>query len=123
MSKRFNRDKGRVGEKIAEKYLKSRGYRIVERNFETDLGEIDLIVTDDKVLIFVEVKARSSLEFGSPCESVDKRKQRKINMVAGQYIKRNMYFGVAVRFDVLEIYLDDGNVNHIENAFDSYLKY
>lgn len=123
MSKRFNRDKGKAGERIAEKFLKEKGYRIITRNYKTESGEIDLIVTDDETLIFVEVKARKSDEFGLPCEAVDVRKQRKINVVAGQYIKRNMYFGVSVRFDVIEVYLSDCKVNHIVNAFDSYLKY
>lgn len=123
MSKRYNRDKGESGERIAEKYLKDHGYRLIARNFKTDTGEIDLVVTDDEALVFVEVKARRSDEFGLPCEAVDLHKQRKINMVAGQFIKRNMFFGAPVRFDVIEVYLDDARVNHIENAFDSYLKY
>lgn len=123
MSKLFNRVKGDAGERIAEKYLKKSGYRIISRNFKTAAGEIDLIVTDDETLIFIEVKARSSDEYGMPCEAVDLKKQRKINVVAGQFIKRNMYFGAAVRFDVVEVYLSDSKVNHIINAFDSYLKY
>ena len=123
MSKRFNRAKGETGERIAEKFLKESGYRIIARNYKTDAGEIDLVVTDDEFLVFVEVKARLSDEFGLPCEAVDRKKQCKINMVAGQFIKQNMYFGAPVRFDVIEVYFSDGSVNHIENAFDSYLKY
>lgn len=123
MSKRFNKFTGDSGERIAEEYLKKRGYVILCKNFRTELGEIDLIASKDEYLVFVEVKARRGSGFGLPSESVTSSKQRKICMVASQYIKRNMYFGAAVRFDVIEVYLDTNEVNHIENAFDSYLKY
>ena len=123
MSKVFNKETGGVGEKIAEKYLKSKGYVILERNYKTDVGEVDIIANDGNYLVFIEVKARRTDEFGLPAEAVDERKQRKISMVAAQYIKRNMYFNSACRFDVIEIYLGTREINHIENAFDSYLKY
>lgn len=123
MSKHDNKLRGNAGERIAESYLKKHGYRILSRNFSTETGEIDLIVTDNEYLIFVEVKARLSDEFGLPSEAVDIRKQRKISMVASQYIKKNMLFGAPVRFDVIEVYLETENVNHIKNAFESYLRY
>lgn len=123
MSKIFNKEKGNAGERIAEKYLKDLGYLIVARNYKTELGEIDLIANDGDTLVFVEVKSRRSDAYGFPSEAVDERKQRKLSMVASQYIKRNMFFGAAVRFDVVEVYFEEARVNHIENAFDSYLKY
>lgn len=123
MSKHDNKLRGNAGERIAESYLKKHGYRILSRNFSTETGEIDLIVTDNEYLIFAEVKARLSDEFGLPSEAVDIRKQRKISMVASQYIKTNMLFGAPVRFDVIEVYLETENVNHIKNAFESYLRY
>ena len=61
----------------------------------------------------MEVKARLSDEFGLPSEAVDIRKQRKISMVASQYIKKNMLFGAPVRFDVIEVYLETESINHI----------
>ncbi len=123
MSKHDNKLRGNAGERIAESYLKKHGYRILSRNFSTETGEIDLIVTDNEYLIFVEVKARLSDEFGLPSEAVDIRKQRKISMVASQYIKKNMLFGAPVRFDVIEVYLETESINHIKNAFESYLRY
>ena len=123
MSKHENKTSGGRGEKLAEKYLRDSGYRILARNFTTDIGEIDLIATDDEFLIFVEVKARMSDAYGEPAEAVDVRKQRKLNMVASQYIKKSMLFGAPARFDVIEVRLDTGKSSHIENAFDSYLRY
>ena len=119
----LNKFKGSSGERIAEEYLKNEGYDILARNFRTRLGEIDIVASKGEYLVFVEVKARKSEAYGFPSESVTYAKQRKISMVASQYIKLNMYFGAAVRFDVVEVYLTEGRINHIENAFDSYLKY
>ena len=123
MSKHENKTSGSRGEKLAEKYLRDNGYRILARNFTTDIGEIDLIATDDEFLIFVEVKARMSDAYGEPAEAVDVRMQRKLSMVASQYIKKSMLFGAPARFDVIEVRLDTGKISHIENAFDSYLRY
>ena len=119
----LNKFKGSSGERIAEEYLKKEGYDILARNFRTRLGEIDIVASKGEYLVFVEVKARKSEAYGFPSESVTYAKQRKISMVASQYIKLNMYFGAALRFDVIEVYLTEGRINHIENAFDSYLKY
>ena len=119
----LNKFKGSSGERIAEEYLKKEGYDILARNFRTRLGEIDIVASKGEYLVFVEVKARKSEAYGFPSESVTYAKQRKISMVASQYIKLNMSFGAAVRFDVIEVYLTEGRINHIENAFDSYLKY
>ena len=70
-----------------------------------------------------EVKTRINDAFGTPAEAVDYHKRRKISEVAAQYIKKFRYFDVPMRFDVIEVYLSDGRVNHIVNAFDSYLRY
>lgn len=118
-----NKNKGLFGEDLAASYLKTKGYRILARNWRTDAGEIDVIVTDESTLIFVEVKARFSTDYGYPSEAVTYHKRNTINQVASQYIKRFRLFDVPVRFDVIEVYLDSRTVNHIENAFDSYLRY
>ncbi len=112
---------GKEGESLAVKYLETHGYRVLDRNFTTDIGEVDIFVTDEKTLIAVEVKSRLSLEYGTPAEAVGYEKVKKISQVTSQYIKKFRLFGVPVRFDVVEVYLKDRTVNHIVNAFDSYL--
>ena len=124
MSKRDNKHIGSAGEKLAVKYLKNNGYGILDTNFKTDIGEIDIVAFTYGTIVFVEVKTRMTTDLGLPAEAVDYRKQNKISAVASQYIKKNMLFGVAVRFDVIDIVLDDNDkVTHYVDAFDSYLKY
>lgn len=120
--KRINK-RGTIGEDLAVKYLETHGYRVLDRNYTTDLGEVDIFATDEKTLVAVEVKSRLSLEFGMPAEAVGHEKIKKISQVTSQYIKQFRLFGVPVRFDVVEVYLQDRTVNHIVNAFDSYLNY
>lgn len=73
---------GSEGESFAADYLIKNGYRILERNFRTPLGEIDIIARDGETLVFIEVKARSNARFGPPQLAVDHRKQVKISRVA-----------------------------------------
>ncbi len=120
--KRINK-RGSGGEDLAVKYLETHGYRVLDRNYTTSVGEVDIFVTDEKTLIAVEVKSRLSLEYGTPAVAVGHEKIKKISQVTSQYIKQFRLFGVPVRFDVVEVYLQDRTVNHIVNAFDSYLNY
>ena len=120
--KRINA-RGSSGEDIAVKYLQTHGYRVLDRNFTTSVGEVDIFVTDESMLIAVEVKSRLSLEYGTPAEAVNHEKIKKISQVTSQYIKKFRLFGTPVRFDVVEVYIADKTVNHIKNAFDSYLRY
>ncbi len=120
--KRINA-RGSSGEDIAVKYLQTHGYRVLDRNFTTSVGEVDIFVTDESTLIAVEVKSRLSLEYGTPAEAVNHEKIKKISQVTSQYIKKFRLFGTPVRFDVVEVYIADKTVNHIKNAFDSYLRY
>lgn len=120
--KRINA-RGSSGEDIAVKYLQTHGYRVLDRNFTTSVGEVDIFVTDESTLIAVEVKSRLSLEYGTPAEAVNYEKIKKISQVTSQYIKKFRLFGTPVWFDVVEVYIADKTVNHIKNAFDSYLRY
>lgn len=114
---------GKRGEDIAVKYLETHGYRVLDRNFTTEIGEVDIFATDERTLIAVEVKSRLSLEYGTPAEAVGHEKVKKISQVTSQYIKKFRLFDIPVRFDVVEVYLEDNTVNHIKNAFDCYLNY
>ena len=111
---------GRSGEALAEALLRTRGYRILERNYRTRIGEIDLIARDGKTLVFVEVKSRRSMRFGSAKEAVTMAKRRKLTMVALQYLKSTAETGVHARFDVVAI--DQGEENPrlelVQNAFE-----
>ena len=112
-----NIEKGRLGEEIALKYIISKGGTIVEKNYRTKMGEIDLIARMNGGLVFVEVKSRSNINYGYPCEAVNYKKKRKITNVAKYYILDNSLEDISVRFDVIEIYLTDKKINHIVNAF------
>lgn len=98
------RDLGIRGEKEAEKLLKRAGYKIVERNFRSTFGEIDIIATQGDHLVFIEVKTRSNAKYGSPKEAVDRRKQGKIVKGSLAYISKN-WRGTEpqVRYDVVSI--------------------
>ena len=112
---------GLTGENLAVKYLKENNYKIIKRNFRCRQGEIDIIAYDktNKELVFVEVKTRSNTKFGRPSEAVQNLKQKHIKKVAQYY---NYNFGIknqAIRFDVIEVFLNDNNykVEHIIQAF------
>ena len=114
------RHTGESGESIAVKFLKKNGYKIIERNYRCNLGEIDIIARDGRVLAFIEVKARRTDEFGGPKWAVTSRKQRKISMVALKYLKETEQMEKKARFDVVAVRLlpGDPDVEIIKNAFE-----
>lgn len=95
-----SRARGAAAEEAAESYLRAAGYRIVERNVASKLGEIDLVCLDGEVLCFVEVKARATGEFGLAVEAVGRRKRERIARVAAMFLAKNRSKR-ACRFDVL----------------------
>ena len=95
---------GQQGEEIACRYLKEKGYDVLERNFRCRAGEIDIVASEGGDLVFVEVKARSSRIFGDPAEAVTPRKQRQISKAALCYLEKHKYVGSA-RFDVVALVL------------------
>ncbi len=111
---------GRRGEEIAVSYLKSLKYKIIERNYTCVFGEIDIIGRDRKTLSFIEVKTRSSTEYGHPYNVVNKRKQHQISKVALEYINKNNLQDVDARFDVIAVQIspEGEKVELIKNAFD-----
>lgn len=120
-----NKELGEKGEDIAVRYLKSRGYRIVARNYRVRLGEIDIIAEQGADLVFVEVKTRSDNSFGSPFESVTVQKQKQLSRVALEYLSRNGCQDRPARFDVVGIRFESGgsrfesaSIELLQNAFD-----
>lgn len=112
-------DTGRWGEDKAEAFLKERGYQILEKNYRYKHMEIDLIVTYEKTLIFVEVKTRSGTGFGMPEEFVNYTKSRLIIKAAEHYIY-HIDWHFDIRFDIVSILiLPNGNldIRHIKDAF------
>ena len=111
---------GRKNEALAVKHLKKKGYKIVDQNYRTKLGEIDIIARHRGTLVFVEVKARRSAKYGAAKAAVTPQKQRKISMVALAYLKATGQMQAAARFDVVSIDYDDGRpfIEVIKNAFD-----
>lgn len=112
----YCRDIGFAKEKEAADFLKKRGYKILEMNFTTSFGEIDIIAEHKKETVFIEVKYRKNLSGGAPQEAVNKAKQRKIIKSAILYIKRNRVKD-AFRFDIVSIC--GGRFEIIESAFSS----
>ena len=116
-------DRGRVGdlgESVAVKALKKAGYKIVDLNYRCKLGEIDVIAREGGALVFVEVKARRSDRFGDPKTAVTLKKQRKVSMVALEYLKHKGTSNEKARFDVVAVKLRSSqpDVEIIRNAFD-----
>ena len=111
---------GKDGERIAETYLKKRGCKIVQRNYRCAVGELDLIVVDRGVIVFVEVKTRSGLGYGGPLEAVAHRKQRKMIQVAQYFLNENKLASRDSRFDVIGITWANGkaDVHYVQNAFE-----
>ncbi len=102
------RAQGRLGEDAAVAWLKSHGYRIVERNVTSHAGELDVVARDGDTLCFIEIKARSSHHYGAAIESVTPHKQRRIARAAALYLAYHPWDGPC-RFDVLGLDLgDDG---------------
>lgn len=114
---------GNAGEALALKYLISKGYKIIDKNWRySNIGEIDIIAVIEKdlpILVFIEVKTRSSTNFAYPVESVGAIKQKRIRKLSNIYISINKLNDINVRFDVMEIIITDEeqSLNHLEGAF------
>ena len=117
-----NQAVGALGEQTAADYLAKLGYRILERNFRSRGGEVDIVAKDRQGCIaFVEVKTRRSLAYGLPQQAVTTRKQRQISKGALSWLSRNRLHDCSARFDVIAVLLQNGaepQLEHIINAFD-----
>jgi putative endonuclease len=106
-------------ESLAVDYLKEHGYKIIERNYRTKIGEIDIIAKDRDTIVFIEVKARKSKAY-NPKEAITKSKKRKISMTALYYLKATRQINVRARFDVVSIGFENKTetVEIVKNAFE-----
>ena len=110
MSKKQNKIKGNRGEDLACQFLEKNGYQIILRNFNCIYGEIDIIATDRKELVFIEVKRKCQNKFGQPIEAITPVKLKHIYNTAQYYIYISNSFNTPIRFDAIEIYdLNDEN--------------
>jgi putative endonuclease len=110
---------GKKGEALAEEYLKRKGYQILKRNYRYGHKEIDIIAREGNTIVFVEVKAGRSKDFGAPQERVNLRKQKNLTEAAYHFIQKENITDCDFRFDVLAIDYRGGKeeVDHIRNAF------
>jgi putative endonuclease len=112
-------DFGQKGEAIAADLCREKNYIIIEKNYRTPAGEIDIIAKDGDVFVFIEVKARSGIGYGAPYEAVTQQKRNKIRKAALSYIRR-FRKEVPCRFDVISIQMKNGRpeAEHIIDAFE-----
>ena len=127
MTKKENIITGKFGEDLAEQYLRDAGYEVIERNWKCKLGELDIICKlkqeREKIFVFIEVKTKRGSAWGSPEEMVNRKKQRKLIMVAQEYLKQHDLKNTAFRFDVVAIGVDPltgfSKVSLIRSAIES----
>lgn len=113
---------GDIGENLACKYLRRKGYKVIDRNFSCKTGEIDIVVIHPvrKTISFVEVKSRNSISYGLPCQAVNLAKQRKIKTTAEYYrLCHPNLKSYQPSFDIVEILRLNENtyIRHLRNAF------
>lgn len=118
-NRRMRAERGRAAEQAAERYLSEQGLTLRERNYRCKAGEIDLIMTQDQTLVFVEVRLRGRGSFVSAAETVDARKQQKLIRAAHHYLQaRRLTDRVACRFDVVAFDTQAGaTVDWVRDAF------
>src|SRR3989338_8163948 len=110
----------RLGEKLAAEYLEKQGYKIIERNFRTGWGEIDIIALDDKTLVFVEVKTKTSNKFGTPFEAMTPFKIKALERTAMFYKKLHPELPEALRIDAVGVVLSkdkNAKIDLIKNIY------
>jgi putative endonuclease len=115
---------GLLGEKLARDFLKKKGYKILETNYRCSEGEIDIVSRQRDSLVFVEVRTKTSLDFGTPQESITSAKRHHLERSAYHYLKSHLNSPEVWRIDFIAIELDmQGHlkrIEHLENAFEEY---
>lgn len=111
---------GELGERAAKKHLKRSGLKFLTANYRSKRGEIDLVFRDDDCLVFVEVKTRSSEEWVRPAAAVDRERRQRLTRAALDYLRLLRNPPVKIRFDIVEVLLQDSSVReirHLPNTF------
>ncbi len=118
---------GSKGEDIATKFLKKKGYKILQRNYRCKYGEIDIIAERDNIIAFIEVRTVQTEDFGIPQDFITNAKTDHISKSALNYIKKECLFDRSCRFDLIAITfsptLSQPKIEHIENAFELSNRY
>lgn len=111
---------GRIGENIIADYITKLGYKVVERNFECNQGEIDIVAKDKEELVFIEVKTRTDISYGEASEAVTDTKKRHLINSIKYYIYKQKLEKQPIRIDVAEVYINKGKVkvNYIKQAIE-----
>ena len=114
------RDTGILGEKLARNFLEKKGYRIIETNYRCPEGEIDIVASHGGYLVFIEVRTKTSLEFGSPEESITPAKRERMKATAAYYQQNHSNLSPLWRIDVVAVELSQKGkllrIDLIENA-------
>ncbi len=110
---------GKSGEDRAVNFLQQKGFSIIRTNYRTPDGEIDIVAQDGDTIVFVEVKTRRSLSYGTPEEAVDAVKQNQLKKIADQFISHYQLFDRDCRFDIVALYYEGSavQIKYIPNAF------
>lgn len=110
---------GEIGERVAERWLRRQGFRVLQRRYRNGHRDIDLVAERDGIIVFVEVKARRDDRFGGPLEAVNWRKRRELERSARVWIDRHGRPDEAYRFDVIGVIVegDRVRVRHVQDAF------
>lgn len=116
MCPRSSREKGSIGEEIARRYLRDKGFTILDANFHARPGEIDIIAREGEEIVFVEVKAAMGRTFGNPLGWVPQWKQRRIILASLAYVSRKGLSHAPMRFDVITVD-PERKVSHVRDAF------
>jgi putative endonuclease len=114
-------ERGRRGERLAERHLKKLGYRLQARRFGTPVGELDLVMTDGQTVVFVEVKTRADRRLADPEDAVTRAKQRRLARAVGWYLREKRLEDRPCRFDVVTVILPDEGAAEIEHMPDAFV--
>lgn len=116
----YNRKVGTFGEMLVITYLENQNYKIIDKNFYTKYGEIDIIAKDKDEYVFIEVKTRTTNNYGTPAEAVDNNKRKCMKSASNVYIYLNKLENKYIRYDIVEVYFVNQNqyyINHLKNNF------